>query len=264
MPSHQWNAADYRQHSSAQQAWGSELIDKLGLQGHERVLDLGCGDGRLTALIAGRLPQGSVLGVDVSPEMIGFAQREHPPEAHPNLAFAVADASRLELAPQFDAVFSNAVLHWVADQRPVLAGVRRALKPGGRILFQMGGRGNGLDIFGAKDNLLARRRWAGHFQGFSDPYRFPGDDEYAVWLREAGLRPLRVELIPKDMTHQGREGLAGWVRTTWLPYLERLPEDLRGDFVEDLLDLHLSRRPLDAGGHSHVAMVRLEVEAVAP
>src|SRR5579863_3531629 len=140
---HQWNPADYARHSQGQERWAKELITLLAPQPDESVLDIGCGDGRHTAEIARLVPQGRVVGVDRSPEMVRFAHEHFPPTQFPNLSFSQADASALPFHAEFDAIFSNAALHWVLDHRPVLAGIARSLKPGGRCVLQMGGKGNG-------------------------------------------------------------------------------------------------------------------------
>jgi trans-aconitate 2-methyltransferase len=262
MPGYQWDAKDYARNSSQQQLWAQELLGKLNLRGHEHLLDVGCGDGKVTAEIAAHLPQGQVLGVDLSAEMVRLAQERFPQTAVPNLRFAQADASRLGFHEEFDVIFSNAVLHWVIDHRPVLRGMCDALKPGGKALLQMGGAGNNAEMMALLGVLIRSPRWAAYYEDFMVPYGFYGIEEYQGWLREAGLTALRVELIPKDMVHAGREGLAGWVRTTKLPYTQRLPEDLREVFVNELLDAYLGQYPIDAQGKAHVSMVRLEVEAV--
>jgi len=258
-----WNARDYAQHSSAQQQWAEELLPKLGLQGDESLLDLGCGDGKITALLAARLPRGQVLGVDLSPAMIELAQSRFPPTAYPNLAFVPMDAARLTLEPRFDRVFSNATLHWVADHLAVLRGVRACLRPGGRILLQMGGRGNAAAVFQALAEVVARPVWRGAFAGFANPYAFYGPEEYRQWLPQAGFHPLRVELIPKDMQHADAAGLRGWLRTTWFPYTDRLPAERRETFLAEVVAAYLHHHPVDPSGGTHVAMVRLEVEAHA-
>lgn len=264
MAQYQWNPSDYRRHSSAQQLWARELIDKLRLRGDEAVLDLGCGDGKVTAEIAARVPQGSVLGVDRSEGMIDFARSSFPAEAFPNLRFRTADARALPFAGEFTVVFSNAALHWVRDHRPVLHGIARSLKPGGRTLLQMGGQGNAAGVLSVLDELTASSPWREHFDAFSCPYGFHSPADYRIWLEEAGLEPRRVELIPKDMIHAGSDGLAGWIRTTWLPYTERVPEADRDAFVAEVVRRYVERFPPDARGQVHVAMVRLEVEATRP
>ncbi|MDE2010110.1 MAG: class I SAM-dependent methyltransferase, partial [Candidatus Omnitrophica bacterium] len=136
-----WNAQDYAKHSSAQAQWADELIIKLGLKGHESLLDIGCGDGKISAKISRTLPKGRVLGIDASPDMIDLAIKNFPPDKYPNLAFMQMDAASISLSENFDIAFSNAVLHWIEDQVAVLKGVKTVLKADGKILFQMGGKG---------------------------------------------------------------------------------------------------------------------------
>ncbi len=258
---YRWDAADYRDSSSQQKKWGRELLSKLVLRGDEHVLDIGCGDGALTAEIARRVPDGRVVGIDSSPEMIDLARRTYPPEDHPNLSWEVVDARELGFDGRFDLAFSNAALHWVSDQLGLLRGVRRSLKPGGRTLFQMGGKGNASNVVRALGELIARRDWGRYFEDLRLPYRFCSPEEYEAWLREAGLVPLRVELIPKDMVHEGKRGLEAWIRTTWLPFTQCLPEARREDFIAQLASTYLELYPPDAEGLVHVNAMRLEVEA---
>lgn len=257
---YKWDANDYEHNSSAQQSWAEELINKLQLQGCEKVLDIGCGDGKITALIAARLPQGEVVGLDLSSEMIAYARQRFPASSYPNLKFMAGDAGKMEFTEEFDLVFSNAALHWVVDHVPVLYGMARSLKPGGKALLQMGGRGNAQAILDLVNEKASSGRWSGFFKDFVDPYGFYSPDEYKPWLEAAGLSSHRVELIPKDMVH-GREGLAGWVRTTWLPYTQRIPVEQREEFIEEVVDDYLRLYPPDKDGHIHVQMIRLEVEA---
>ena len=259
---HKWNPADYERSSSAQYRWAMDLISDLKLCGGERILDIGCGDGRVTARLAGMVPDGSVLGVDLSPEMVGFAAIRHAGQA--NLSFRVADASLLPFREQFDLVVSFACLHWIKDQLPVLRSVRQSLVPGGRFLMQCGGRGNAARILELTGEIINSPPWKEYFSGFSFPYHFYGPDEYRTWLEEVGLLPLRAELIAKDMVHQGQAGLEGIIRNTWLPYTQRLPVHLQGRFVMEVAGRYLERYPLDEKGQAHVQMMRLEVLAEKP
>src|SRR5512147_1643215 len=117
---YQWDAADYARSSSGQQQWARELIGKLHLQGSESLLDIGCGDGKVTAEIASLLTDGAALGVDNSPEMVSLARSSYPRQSYPNLDFQLADAASLPFESSFDVIFSNATLHWVMDHQPVL------------------------------------------------------------------------------------------------------------------------------------------------
>ena len=271
-PAYHWDAAEYAQFSAAQYGWAQELVDKLDLQPGEAVLDIGCGDGRVTALLAERVgalsgggqPSGYAAGVDLSAEMLGLARRRFPAQAYRRLGLCRMDAAALGFAGRFEAAFSNAALHWVPDHRAVLAGVSRSLKPDGRLLFQMGGRGNAAVILAVLDRVIERDAWRPYFQGFHFPYSFYSPEEYLPWLDEAGLEARRVELLEKDMRHAGREGLAGWIRTTWLPYTERVPEQIREGLISEVAQAYLAEDPADPQGIVHVKMVRLEVEAAKP
>lgn len=258
-----WCAADYARNSSAQLKWAEELIAKLALVGDERLVDIGCGDGKITAHLAGRLSRGAVVGIDASPDMIALAAASFPAAQYPNLDFRCMDATALTLPQDSDIAFSNAALHWVADHQAVLRGVRACLRTGGRLLFQMGGRGNAREVFSVLDALIRSSAWRGYFEDFRAPYYFYGIEEYGAWLPALGFTPKRVELMPKDMQHDGRNGLKGWLRTTWFPYTDCLPAELREVFLDEVVEAYAAEHPLDREGRTHVDMVRLEVEAIA-
>lgn len=261
---YRWDAEQYARNSSAQFQWALELIGRLGLNGDERVLDIGCGDGKVTAELARRTPHGDVVGVDNSTDMIEKARAAFPPSAVPHLSFRVMDARDLSFDREFDVAFSNAALHWIKGHHDLLRGVARSLRPGGRLLFQMGGQGNGEEIFAVAREVVRESPWRSYFQGLEFPWGFYGPEEYARWLRDAGLAVRRVELIPRDMRQKGRDGLLGWVRTTWMPYTERLPNELREQFLAAAADRYLAAYPLTPQGEAVVRMVRLEVEAAKP
>ena len=153
-----WSATDYARNSSAQFGWAKELIQKLGLQGTERVLDVGSGSGRVTAMLAAEVPKGHVVGIDSSQDMVNLASGTYPPHDYGNLTFRCVDARELCFAGEFDVVFSNATLHWIHDHPTVLRGIRLGLKHAGRILLQMGGTGNAADIIAVMDEVRVSPR----------------------------------------------------------------------------------------------------------
>jgi len=257
----EWDAADYAAHSSGQLVWAKELIGTMKLNGWESVLDLGCGDGKATALLAEAVPDGHVVGIDNSKTMIDLAQAQYSLPDYANLSFQLIDATELPFDSQFDVIFSNAVLHWVPDQMAVLLGVNKALRPGGRLLFQMGGRGNAAAVIALLEQMTASDPWKPYFENFLFPYTFPEPADYQNWLLAAGMKPVRIILLPKQMYHLGESGLAGWIRTTWLPYLKRLPASRREEFVNEFVQLYVKLYPADTAGNIGVAMVRLQVEA---
>ncbi len=258
-----WNAVDYAKNSSAQLQWAQGLMSKLALRGNETVLDIGCGDGKVSAQLAQALENGSVLGIDLSADMIQLAAQQYPRTQHPNLSFLQMDAADICLAGRFDIAFSNATLHWVHDHAAVLRGVHGALNTGGKILFQMGGRGDVAEVLSAFKEVTQQAKWLPYFAGFTSPYHFYGPEEYEVWLSESGFRLRRAELIAKDMQHRGVEGLTGWLRTTWFPYTNCLPGEFRDEFIGEVVKIYTAANPIDAAGNSHVKMVHMEVEAVA-
>ncbi len=154
--SYSWNAKDYEINSQAQQKWGRELIAILNLRGVEDILDLGCGDGKVTVEISQLVDNGSVVGVDNSTQMIALAKNKYSINEHPNLSFQVMDASELTFESCFDLVFSNAVLHWVKNHKPVIEGLYKSLKAGGKILLRMGGKGDAEGILSVMGELKAQ------------------------------------------------------------------------------------------------------------
>jgi trans-aconitate methyltransferase len=258
---HRWDPKIYEKSSSAQQKWAEELLSRISIRGDERILDIGCGDGKITAEVWKLVPKGSIIGLDNSREMLSFARERFPPVSWPNLDFQYGDASYLRYEDEFDLVLSFACLHWVLDHGAVLEGIKRSLKNGGRVLMQFGGQGNAAGILLVVDQLISEEKWSRYFEAFRFPYGFYGPEEYKTWLERAGLKALRVELVAKDMIQIGREGLVSWFKSTWLPYIERVPEDLRDDFIYEVVDRYIMAYPLDGKGCVHVGMVRLEVEA---
>ena len=259
---YQWNAIDYAKSSGVQQQWARELISKLRLKGNERLLDIGSGDGKVTAEIAGCLPNGSVIGIDSSEAMIALAQSKFSADVLPNVRFQHGDASQLTFENEFDIVFSNATLHWILDQRPVLQGIYKSLKRSGKILLQMGGCGNAADVLAVFDKLIETNEWHGYFHGFTFPYGFYNAEKYRQWVYEAGFQEKRIELIPKDAIHQDRAAFKAWIRTTWLPYTQRVPDEKRETFIARLANDYIQLHSVDENGMVHVHMMRLEVEAV--
>lgn len=254
-----WNAADYAAQSSAQKIWAEELIANLNFSATEQVLDLGCGDGKISAAIASCLTGGKVVGIDASEDMVLLAQQIFA--ANHNLSFKQDDATDFLYKEKFDVIFSNAVLHWVKDHLAVLNNCYQSLRSGGKIVLQMGGKGNAHEFIDIVTRVTSQQKWQAYFETFTFPYHFYGVNDYENWLISTGFQARRVELINKDMQHQGTEGLAGWFRTTWMPYTNQLPEHKRESFINDIVETYFSDYPIDESGNTHIKMVRLEVEA---
>jgi trans-aconitate 2-methyltransferase len=257
-----WNPAEYAQNSNAQQSWARELLHEVKLQGNEAILDVGCGDGKITADFAKTLPNSRVVGIDNSAEMVEYAARTYPRSIYPNLSFEQVDARSLNFHEEFDLCFSNAALHWVDDHQAFLRGSSQVLRSGGRLIVSCGGQGNAAEVLKTFAKLMVLDIWQQYFDDFHNTYSFYSDKDYSVWLAESKFKIEQLRLVPKDMTHKGRTGLSNWIRTTWMPFTHRVPIEQRDDFIDHFVDKYLEAHPLDQWGYAHVAMVRLEANLV--
>jgi len=258
---YKWDPEDYAEHSTAQYDFAKELLRRLNLRGDETILDIGCGDGKITLEIAKLVPNGKTVGIDNSQEMLGFARTKFPSSLYPNLEFKLMDARKIDFDEKFDLVVSNSALHWLTDHRPVLQGIRKCLKPGGKALLHMAGKGNILAIVPAIGQIIGDPRWCDGIKNFRSPYGFYSADEYMPWIQEAGLKPIHVELARRELALHGRKGFLGWLRTTWLPFIQCVPKEHQEDFIAAIADKYFQIYPVDPSGIIGVPTMRLEVEA---
>lgn len=248
----EWKASAYAENSKGQAVWANELIEKMALRGDESILDIGCGDGKITEMLSHRT-SGEVVGVDFSPEMIAYAK-----STFTKPLFMQMDAQALSFNECFDVVFSNAALHWVRDHKAVLKGIYKALKPQGRAILQMGGAGNGEKVFEAFHRILPE--YADYFEGFESPYTFHSDKTYEALLKGVGFSTYQAHLVSKDMVHDTLKAFRGWLETTWFPFINRVPSVHQTAFIEAWIEAYVALCPLDQDGRVHVGMMRLEVQ----
>lgn len=260
---YEWDPELYSSNSSPQKNWGHDLLAKLNLKGNENVLDVGCGDGKLSAEIAACLSEGSVLGIDLSKEMLSFAKTHYPPEKFPSLSFLQMDATDFSFDSEFDIIFSNATLHWIKSPEIALKSFWKSLRPGGELLAQMGGKGNASEILKVIDLMLEDKKWSPYFKGFSFPFSFYGPEVYREWLENTGFLTKRLEVYPKDMIFKDKKELFGWIASVWHPYTQRVPENLRHEYIKEFVERFYEIYPPDKRGNVHVTMIRLEIEAYA-
>jgi trans-aconitate methyltransferase len=241
-----WNASLYAGNGRFVAQLAGALVALLQPQAGDRILDLGCGDGFLTRQIA---ESGATLvGVDSSPQMIAAAL-----ERGVDARFASGEA--LSFDQEFDAVFSNAALHWMTDQNPVLAGVHRALKPGGRFVAECGGQGN---IAAIRVALLAVLTARGLAAESIENNRFFSAEEYHALLESHGFRVEEIALIPRATPLPS--GMADWLQTFRGSVLAQLPAAEQPAAIEQIVSL---LRPVLCGreGHWTADYVRLRFRA---
>lgn len=219
-----WDSALYDDRHSFVWQNSGDLIDVLDPQAGERILDLGCGTGHLTAQIAAR---GAVVtGLDASTSMIAAARQNFP-----KLKFVLGDARRMvfEGVP-FDAVFSNAALHWIAEADEAAGSVARCLRPGGRLVLEMGGKGNVANIVAALEKTLSGRGIA-----HRNPWYFPDAAEYGAVLERAGFQVAAAREFDRHIRLEHPErGLREWLEMFAGVWLEAVPTGQRRSVLEEL------------------------------
>jgi trans-aconitate 2-methyltransferase len=230
-----WNAGDYARNSSLQEAMAGEALALLRLNGDERMLDIGCGDGRLTARIAERLPRGRILGVDASKDMVDFAAAHWVAGANDRLRFAVADAAALAFHAEFDRIVSFNALHWVPAQERALDGIRAALAPGGRAQLRMVVKGPVTSLEEVAEAVRQAEDRRAHFEGFTDPYLRLDSDAYAALAEARGFRILGRSTRLHAWDFRTDEAFFGFCKAGFGAWTRRLPADRHDDFVREVI-----------------------------
>jgi trans-aconitate 2-methyltransferase len=225
--SRDWDAATYDRVSAPQVAWAERVLARLSLRGDETVLDAGCGSGRVTRMLLERLPDGHVVAVDSTPSMVEHARDALDPG---RTTVLLADLTELVLDEPVDAVFSNAVFHWIPDHEALFARLYDALRPRGRLVAQCGGKGNVARFHAAAWEVAAEEPYAEYLAGWKGPRHFAGAEETAKRLERAGFADVKTWLEPQPVSPPDP---TGFLRAVCLgPHLEQLPEGLRGGYVD--------------------------------
>ncbi len=227
--SRDWDAAGYDRVSDIQLNWALEQLERFVLDGDEVVVDAGCGSGRVTALLADRVPRGRVYAVDVAPSMA-----EHARQALGDRATVLCqDLVEMRIPEPADVVFSNATFHWIHDHDSLFRAVHRTLGAGGRLIAQCGGLGNIDEFRRIADDVAGEEPFVAHFSAWERPWNYAGDTETAARLERAGFAEVRTWLEPKSVSP---EDPRAFVRTVCLVrHLDPLPDELRGPFIDRVL-----------------------------
>lgn len=229
-----WNAERYHELSAPQQAWGRRVLERLSLAGHEHVLDLGCGTGRITQELHRRLPDGYLIGADRSDAMVGTAAawlREHAP----GTAVIQADGAALPFRRALDAVFSTATFHWILDHSQLFRSIITALKPGGRLVAQCGGGPNLALLRARADRLRQDARFAAFYGDWTDPWYYADVESTKRRLESAGFVEIEVSLEAAPTPLTDPDSYREFVATVCVrPHLDPLPARERKMFLNEL------------------------------
>ena len=218
-----------------------EVLALLDLNGSERVLDVGCGEGKITAEIASRVARGSVVGVDPSHDMIEFAEKHFTLSRSSgglirNLRFEVADARHLSFKNEFDLAVSFNALHWIPEQDAALRSIYSALIPGGRAQFRLVTAGARQSLESVVEETRTAPEWKAYFKNFQDPYLRLTPDEYVAVAERNGFRVLRVNTQDHSWDFGSRAAFAGYSAVGLVAWTDRLPAAERAKFIDDVLD----------------------------
>jgi trans-aconitate 2-methyltransferase len=232
-----WDGAGYERISGLQRHLAREALDRLEFRSDERVLDVGCGDGYITRIIAARLPEGSVVGVDASPRMIEVARsRPDPPGA--DVRFLVADARDLPFAGEFDSVVSFNALHWVSDQVAALAAIARTLRPTGRVVVQQVCAGPRRSLEQTAMQVCGRPRWAAAFAGFAAPFTHIDPSDYVRLATAAGLRVTEQRVADLSWDFGSRAAFTEWCTVGFADWTARLPAPEVPAWVDEVVEAY--------------------------
>ena len=250
MSGRQWNANSYDRVGGPMTAMAAAVVDRLDLEGHETVLDAGCGTGRVSELLLERLPTGRVIAVDADPDMVRVAS-EHLAE---RAQVFRADLLDLTLDEPVDAVLSTATFHWVLDHQALFHRLFSVLRPGGHLVAQCGGEGNIEDLRAAGDEVAQLPEFAPHFAGWNPPWYYANPDQTAERLAAAGFVDVRTWLEPWPVEP---EDPAEYLSTVTLgAQVQRLPDDLAPRYVDEVM--------ARTSGATTVGYIRLNIDARRP
>jgi trans-aconitate 2-methyltransferase len=255
----EWDARAYERVSGPQLGWGRTVLDRIPLRGDERALDAGCGTGRVTRLLAERLPEGRVIGVDGSQAMVAEA-RERLADLAPRVTVRQGDLLELELDEPVDLIVSTATFHWILDHEALFRRLHAALRPGGRLVAQCGGAGNVASTLAVVDEVAAEEPYATALEGFRQTWAFAEPAATVARLEAAGFEDARAWLAAAPAHFDDVAAAGEFLRTV----VVRTHSELMAPDTADAFAREVARRSADADGTVTVDYVRLNMEARRP
>ncbi len=247
----------YEKASIFQQEWGNKLISELNLKGNENILDLGCGNGLLTAKLARLVPNGNVIGVDASEGMIEVAKEK---EGN-NLKFKLMDLNEINLNRQFDFIFSNATLHWIKNHKQLWTNIHKLLNTNGFVRFNFAADGNNSHFIKVIRETIVFEEYKKYFSEFQWPWYMPSVDEYENILKDFAFSELNVWEEDADRFFPDKEAVKRWVDQPGIvPFLEYIPEDKKELFREIVIE-QMIKETLQENGRCFETFRRINVLA---
>ncbi len=223
----EFDGEKYKKASSHQKEWGVKLISELKFNGDECILDLGCGDGAITAQLADCVPNGYVIGIDASQGMINAAKKNHKAD---NLKFELIDIDAIIYQSKFDIIISNATLHWVKDHKKLITNVYTALKSNGVARFNFAAAGNCSNFFKIIKKAMEQPKYEKYFKSFIWPWYMPSIEEYKALVEKDSFSEIKVWEENADRDFPNADAMTRWIdQPSIVPFLECVnEEDARG------------------------------------
>jgi trans-aconitate 2-methyltransferase len=239
---HEFDGEKYKNASTHQKEWGNKIISEFNLKGDEHILDLGCGDGILTAQLASMVPDGYVIGIDASQGMIEATLKLESK----NLSFKLLDINCLDFKDEFDVIFSNATLHWVKDHNSLLANTFRSLKEKGIIRFNFAADGNCSNFIRLTQQGIKLPKYTKHFSGFEWPWYMPRVKDYKALVSKFPFSEAKVWEENADRYFPNVDSLIKWLdQPSLVPFLEHLPQaekpEFRSIIIKKMIEMTLQK-----------------------
>ena len=233
----EWNAASYHQVANPHVDWGQAVLARLPLTGHETVIDAGCGTGRLTELLLARLPQGRVIAIDQSANMLDQARAHLEPRYAGQVEYVQRDLLALDLVEVADIVFSTATFHWVRDHPALFQRLYTALRPGGWLIAQCGGGPNIATVANRALAILRQEPFAPYVGAWDGPWHFAGAPDTVARLGSAGFAHPFAEVVHAPVVLKDADAYREFLATVVFgTHLRRLPSaDLREAFLDEMV-----------------------------
>lgn len=232
-----WDGAGYERISGLQRHLAREALHGIEFRGDEHVVDVGCGDGYITRLIAARVPRGRVIGVDASPRMIEVA-RSRPDPPGSDVRFLVADVRELPFSGEFDTAVSFNALHWVVDQPAALSAIGRSLRPTGVAMVQQVCSGPRRSLEQTAMQVCRERRWAPAFADFAAPFVHVDPEGYPAIAELAGLRVTDQHVADLHWNFGSRAAFVDWCTVGFADWTARLPAGELAAWVAEVVDAY--------------------------
>ena len=254
-----WDAEEYHNLSFAQNSAAKYLIQQLKIKTTDSILDVGCGNGKISAKLAEIANEGKVVGIDKSKEMIAFSAENVEKDAYPNLRFKLQDANKVSFRKQFNVIFSSFALQWIQDKNKFFQKSYNSLKQDGTLaLIVPTGVSPELEL--SVSRTINDPKWKGYFQDFHPNWYFCDGKSIRHLITENSFRVTYFEEMTQEVTFPSRDAFERYV-LLWFPYLRPLPKDLRKEFFQEVLERYFTLLPIDSTGTVLLRIPRVDIIA---